>query len=412
MRRILKLLLPCLLLCTLLTGCMGGRELKDRIIVQAMGVDLTKDGYLISLQFFTPQGAGGISDLDISKANSTIFQAEGRTIGEAVEKAKAMQAKDIFYNQNKLVIIGREAAEQGLAPILGYFNGNYQSRGSVNLLLAEGKASDIVSLELNQTILPAQAIDKMLRGKEEAGQIKTVLLMDAVNALETGGRSVYLPIIRKIETEEESPKADQQNDASMEEGANSGAAPKSELESANDKLAAEGLAIFTGDRLADTLTQDETRGFLWATGTMAGAMDVVEVEGLGKVSLAIRESSSSIKAELTDGKPRFEIRVSCYSRVEDIVLEKGVAGYSEEFLPAIEEAQKALLQKQIQAVVDKAIRLYGSDILFLGNRLHQAHPSVWEGLEEHWEETVKHVPITITVQTRADSVELKYHQYQ
>ena len=96
MRRILKLLLPCLLLCTLLTGCMGGRELKDRIIVQAMGVDLTKDGYLISLQFFTPQGAGGISDLDISKANSTIFQAEGRTIGEAVEKAKAMQAKDIF----------------------------------------------------------------------------------------------------------------------------------------------------------------------------------------------------------------------------------------------------------------------------------------------------------------------------
>ena len=133
-----------LLSCFGFTGCMQSIELSERALVQAIGIDKENGEYVVSIQYFSPENGGGQAMLDISKPNNYIVTSRGSTLMEALAKAEQRQGKDIFYIHNRLLIIGKEAAQEGISYLTEYFSGNDDIKADVNVCIADSKASDVV----------------------------------------------------------------------------------------------------------------------------------------------------------------------------------------------------------------------------------------------------------------------------
>ena len=97
----------CLLLLLPLTGCMHAIRLKDRAIVQAVGIDWKDERYQLTFQYFVPEGSGGQTAFDASKLNNNIIRSSGSTITEAVSQAGRDQGRQLFFGSNRIVEIGR-----------------------------------------------------------------------------------------------------------------------------------------------------------------------------------------------------------------------------------------------------------------------------------------------------------------
>lgn len=103
-----------LLFAVLLCGCMQSVELKERGIVQAIGVDYDDGFYTVTLQIFNPQSTGQTS-FDASKLNNKVIQVQGSSISDALRRATLQNGRKMFLGNNKIIVIGRETAEGGIS---------------------------------------------------------------------------------------------------------------------------------------------------------------------------------------------------------------------------------------------------------------------------------------------------------
>ena len=122
MRRVRKILLPIFLICILFSGCdFSSGELKNRLIVQAVGIDRKADGGVrVTLQTLNTQMTGnpnsGANPGDIVNSLSV----EGATIAEAISDAAKTVGKMPLLSQNRLLVFGRSTAEQGIHGSVSY----------------------------------------------------------------------------------------------------------------------------------------------------------------------------------------------------------------------------------------------------------------------------------------------------
>ena len=164
----LFLVIALLFLCS---GCIPSVELNERAIVQAIGVDSVKGGYRVSLQIFSPGGGDGPTEIDAGQQNAKMITAEGKTISDAIQQATLEQGRQIFYGHNRLLVIGESTVKKGISNILPFFNSGYQSRPSINVMAAEGTAEGILSANIQQGIIPAESLEKMVANYSENGSV-------------------------------------------------------------------------------------------------------------------------------------------------------------------------------------------------------------------------------------------------
>ena len=220
-------------LCLPLCGCMQAVRLNNRAIVQGIGIDLAEDGYLVTLQIFDAKGGGSQTAVDASKANSMTLQASGRTIAEAISAAELKQGKEIFYGQNKLIVVGEEVARQGLETIISFFNANPQSRPNVDIAMADGRAVDVMTTQISQGVLPVLSVKSLLENSRTSGRILRGQVLDVVDAIENGRLGTFMPILVKSGEGEE------------------------------ETVEVLGTALYRHSRLVSRADETATRGLLW-----------------------------------------------------------------------------------------------------------------------------------------------------
>lgn len=357
-----------------LTGCNSeygddGREIRDRLIVQGMGVDRTEDGYLLTLQAFNTAVAGGQDD-GMSGNVTRIYEASGATIADALRNVTLTSGRRPLYSHNWVIVFGADVAREGLNETLDFFVRDYSTRATVDLAVARGKAAEVIRSPFNGSSIPAREIQMALKMGQVNAKTLQLPLHEAVTLLEDKTSDVYLPLLKPLRDEGK------------------------EL----DTVLVDGLAVFREGKYAGDLSAEETRSLLFLTGQIESGDLVVEGESFGKASLEIIKSKTKYETEMKNGAPAYRVTVDCVCDLNEI--ERADFGSVEGPVRAqIEQALSAMLEGQLRRTAEICLQSYRSDVLRLGNRLWLAQPSEFRKVENRWREVLPKAELTIEVKT-------------
>ena len=324
----LALLMPILLT----TGCLHSAELNERALVQAMGIDRKNGMYQITLQVFDPQGGGTTTAVDASKVNSQVILVEGQTISEAFLNASLQKGKEVFYGHNKLVIIGESAAREGISAITNFLNSNPDFRPNVDMAVCQGDASEIVSAQISQGLLPALEIQMTLANEEKNGQIFRGRFYQVMQSLSSPDRDPCMPFVELYQDK-----------------------------LGNSTVRVSGTALFHDEFLVGQLNREETKGLLFAANKMKKTLVNVQDDSLGLVSLEVIRSSTGIKGSFQwEEAPEFTLQIRLKSRAQEVNGTK-LSSVNASNVKQIEEEQDGQIAKTIENALEKTLVFYGVD---------------------------------------------------
>ena len=159
----------------------GAVQLNDRMLIQGIGVDMTEEGVEVSVQSAQPEEEGSLS----------FQQAKGKTLLEALDKLIQKSGKIPLYSHNTTIVLGKECGENGVEGIMDFFVRYYETRPSVSVFLADGKAADILGLKKDGEYAEAKNLTQISQSGFANGWTANVRVIDFVNQLKGEGSSPY-----------------------------------------------------------------------------------------------------------------------------------------------------------------------------------------------------------------------------
>lgn len=347
-----------------------GREIRDRLIVQGIGVDRTADGgYLLTLQAFNTAVSGG-QDNGMSGNVTKVYETSGATIADAMRNVTLTAGRRPLYSHNWIIVFGAEVAHEGLNETLDFFVRDYATRPMVDLAVARGKAADIIKSPFNGSSIPAREIQMGLKMGQVNAKTLQMPLHKAVTLLEDKTSDVYLPLLK--------PVVDKAQDM--------------------DTVLLDGLAIFREGKYVGDLDADETRALLFLTGQAESGDLVVEGEPFGKASLELIKADAKFKTEMKNGLPAYRAEITCVCDLNEIERED-FGNVQSNVRAQIEAAVSTMLESQLRGTAEICLKSYRSDVLRLGNRLWLSEPNAFRSVEDRWREVLPKAELTVAVKT-------------
>jgi spore germination protein KC len=353
----------------LLSGCWDFEEVDRRSFATTIGVDAAPQGQVVvSVQIPLPQKMlpPGTKSESEGKLFSTI-SLTGITVNDAFNNMQTKSYRDLVVQQNKSIIIGKDAARRGIEPLLEFLARNPKAPPQAFIFVTKNyTAKDILTFAPVERTLPG-----LMFGQSAQERVKY-------------NRTFYIPLWQfeqKLVHETKDPYAtlisvDQEEGVFIEEG----------------------LAVFNKDRLSGELNGDETQMVGVLTGIMKkGSLTVSfphTYTRIRKVTLRNVSSKTRIKVLLKSNRPFFKLKVDLYGQMDEL------AGWGHrETTPAdirnLERNVKRTITPKIGAVIHK-LQGFNSDILDFGEQLRVQHLQVWNRI--NWKKVYPSVDFKMDLQ--------------
>lgn len=368
------------------SGCWNRRELDALAIVEAVGIDLeqNKNDVVLTVQILKPaevKPPAGAMSMGSPKG-VWIARSSGKTIFEAVRNFTFITDRRLFWAFNRVIIIGEDAAKAGLAPFIDWFERDGETRREVKIVIARGKAAEVIRAEHEQEKIPAVAIENMLdRGVVGTSMVPKVTLNDFLIGLSSKSSQPYAPAIAVFS------ETKQEGDDEKKEGAQ----VKKVLRPITG-----GTAVFKKDKLIGWLDNKETRGLLWVLGKVRSGIIVVPAPGKQgeTISLEIIRATSKVVPEIINGKLRINVMIKEEGNLGEQMIADDLS--KPEDFKFLEEIQARAIETEVKAVIKKA-QAWGVDIFKFGEAFHREYPKEWIELEKRWEQEFPKVEIKVNV---------------
>lgn len=374
----LLLFLICLIIFT--SGCWDREEPDEIGIVIMAAFDIDEDSGLnkVVAQVANPLAPGIVEDGgDAPYEESTwVVEATGHSTYEAIQNLELLTTRALDWSHVEVLVISEKIAEQGLRPILDFFDRERQSRLITRPLMLKGDINQLMEVQFPLEVLGGDALGKhLLHVQEERSTVSDVDSMRIMfQQLSAPGQDLVLPLGEVILEEEE------------EEG--EGLTPGT--------IDLSGSAVFRNDRLAGFIDGRESTGYLWITGQIQRATLVVKCPGCEEKLLTIEifQTETELKPEITGYKPRFELQVRTESRIQEFACPEFPT--DKEFMEALNRRLATVIRNEIEMSLDKAKELQ-TDIFGLGNLIFRKKPQVWEEIEDEWPDIFEEAEVDIEV---------------
>lgn len=307
-----------ILVCFFLAGCSGVSGLDEQLIVYGIGVDKSDDMYELTLQALNTQNTSESDSKDEKKSVISI-SAKAKTLIDAVNRIENQSGKKILYSHAMILIIGEETAKDGISDIITFFSTNHKLRPTVEVLVSNCSAKDVLFAEETGKIINSEDIFAITNvGKESNDAIQSsvrYLLSDINNELK--------------------------------------AAKVWYIEYDKEKVSCQKIALFKSDKLTDILDEDVSKGVLLIYGKAKNLSDSTKLND-DTISYRISQSKSNFNLEIKNNKPIFNINL-------DLNLDLYGANsinQSAEIKSALENRLTSLTENTINFCIKK----YGCDI--------------------------------------------------
>ncbi|SFK72902.1 spore germination protein KC [Paenibacillus sp. 1_12] len=341
----------------LLTGCWSSVELNDRAFVRMMILDKAKSGIELSLDFSLPNrlipGSAGGSGEQTGKPYTYITET-GIDISEAYRKIQSDLSRKISFGQTRVIVIGRQLAEQGIEPTLDFLAREPAMHINAYLFVTPGKAREIEAIAALFERFPSD----ILAAYGEKHVIIDTTVKDFLAANYSGGDMV-VPMLRF--------------------GTKS---IPSEKEKEQQWMGTSGAAIFKQGKMVSTLNTSEMRGGLWILGKLNNAEISVPSPTDGKpVSFMVQRADTRIKPRIKEDQ--VEIQIQSNAEAEVLSSNSNINLQDLKQLDKLEQSLNKTVKKRITSAVDKS-RAVGSDAFQFGNYLDWHYPVKWKSIKPQW----------------------------
>ncbi len=354
---------------TLLTGCWDNRPVSDLSIVSGVGIDKSADDKIeLTVQIIDKSGSQESSSVSLSSksASPTItVSAQGDTIFEAVNNIIPSLGETIYFTHIQLMVIGEDAAKEGLAQIWDYFERDHEMGRIFRVLVVkDGTAKSV------------------LEAKPETEKIGALQIAQASEQT-TYGKNVELLSFKVTELL-----------GQPLTGIVTGAIVAGEAKALKD-MKVEGGAVFKHGKLIGYLDSNDARGFLFASGKIRNTiLTITNPAEEGKlISIEVIRSTCKLTAKLIDGKPMLGIEITAAGNIGE--EQGGVDLTDKNEIKVLESEAKAMIEDNIRAMVEKSQKEFESDILSFNDLLYKNDYHAFSKIKDTWEELYRDTDISI-----------------
>lgn len=374
-----RLLSFCLLLVLLLTlsGCklafIGRTEMSRIEFIRAVGIDMISDKentvrLTIATQSVQSGGGGG----GVQKKSEVLF-SEGKTVFEAIRNFWNFMDKRPFWGHLEYIVIGEEAARDGLLKYIDFFSRDPEVRLNAKVYVARGLKAEMVIKKGNT---PDKFVFDRLEGLGENiwGQSisNKVDLMEIMYILDNPFLSLYIPC---VELDKFSESQQSENDGL--------------------DIILGGFAIFKGDKLVNHLNSKMGLGLNWLRNKIKSGVIIVKSPKGENISLEIIQSSTKLKPKIVDDKLSMIIEVKMTSHVNEIRSSENI--FTDKALEALEKEEQQVIKKEIESTIEFA-QSHGLDFFGTAAEVFRKYPIKWEdNFEKNWEEIFPNMNFDVKV---------------
>ncbi len=326
MKKAFFIIVLCLLF---LSGCKSKAEIKDLSIVDALGIDIEKDGTVnLTFQFYkAPVGDAK------EEGKVEYYEASGETVRDALINGEILGNKKIYMSHNNIIIVGKETAEMGFSKFTDAFERSRDIRENVIVVIADGKASDVMKTEKESNEGGQnESLKKMILNYKDNTKAYKITLLDICENLANKNRDFFVPIIKKGD---------------------------------NKKLKTEGIALFKEDKMVGKISEEESFGIIFLRSMGTEGIVIVEnpLGKEGEISLDFIKTKTKIKAE--NGK--IKISVESSGRIWETTANLDFTDIK--ILEKLESEFEKKIEEMIKISLEKALYESDSDILGVREKL-------------------------------------------
>lgn len=377
MKKRFFLLLLISLLSLILTGCWDLRDIDQREIVIAIGIDFEEpivgnnhSNYRmirLTAQLAIPPrlGSGAGQEPGMGKDSVWNVSVVGRNMSMALNNLQERLQNEIFLAHVRVVVISEEVAREGINRYINFFKNSTEFRRLSYLIISECKAEKILNTFPKTTIIQGMFLMQMLENEIMRGTMPDIPIIEfTVRFLDKGIDPVAIMI-----------------------------------NSNDDILKYTGLAVLRGDRMVGKLDKEETWKFIQLSGNYTGGFEVVRNvrNELGYITIAYTNIDAHIRPIKEENDFLFKADIHLEGR---ILSQETTTDYSNEILfQQLEERVRNEAKKEIEAVYYKIQQQYDADILGFGERVKAYLPAEWNKID-NWREKFKKAKLEIEIEVK------------
>lgn len=378
-RRIIAAVMTGVLSGLLLAGCWDRKEIEDTAFVLALGLDKGEEGKVaVTVQLAVPRqiaGQQGQSGKAGGGAPAVTQRFEQPTVSEALRDLETFTSRRISMVHLKVLVIGRELAEAGFYHHLGILTRYREKRRTVMMMIADGTAEEILTLEAAIERDPALYLEDLTRrAYERTARAPRIDLHRFLLAFETLAQEAVVPVVR-VRT------------------------VRPGMEGPVQKAQLLGAALFEKARMVGMLTPEETETYMMLTGLMDSFIEtVVDPQNPeGKVVAEMTEEQRQVR--FTPGHPvRIEMDVKTEAELREIQAREG-AQMTPATLAEIDKALSERLTRKANALVRKLQQEYKVDIVGFGHYVKMRFLDWPSWVSYDWPKQFPNAEIRINVQS-------------
>jgi len=377
LRRVLSLILITLFILTA-SGCWNRRELNALGILGTIAVDLEGDRIRLTLEVIKPKPIKG-GNSGGAEEPVKFVQSTGDSIFDALRNATLTFDRKIFLPHTKVYIFSEEAAKKGIIDFMDFWHRDHESRRTTFLLVAKGSsAADVVGTAGGIENVPADYIERLIDAQRANSKAVTTRIVDFLRIYYDKGIQPTVGVIQKREKKK------------------FGTLKK---EGKEFELSDEGAAVFLNEKLVGFLDGIEARAYNFITGKVKSGIIVSETPGgKGKNSIEILKGRVKNDVEISGRNIKVSVAISITGMLGE---ETGKINLREpRVVEKVEEATSRVVRQEVECVIRKVQREYGSDIFGFGQVLHRKYPGEWKNMKDNWEELFSKAEVDVTVKTK------------
>lgn len=372
-----------------LSGCWNKRELDTLGIVTALGIDKAKDSkkfnltyqILIPAEAKPPSAGGGGGGGNSSTKSVWTMTSYGNTLFEAIRNATTQSDRKLFLAQNRIIVIGEELARFGLSKVMDVLERDPEFRRLNWFIISKGDAKNIIETQHPQEIIPAIAIENLVKASSATSQSVQVTLHDFLKKMTSKSTDAVAPCIMLINSQDtETQNSQNQN-----------------------RLKINGAAMFKNDKLVGWLDEKEARGLNWVLGKVKSGVIVVKSPYNEKdlVSLEIIRASSKIIPSIENEKIKILVEIHEEGNIAEQPSDADFTRLDK--FTMLEQRQSAAIKEEVEATLSKAKELK-ADIFGFGEAVHRKYPKEWKKIREDWRDLLPYVEVSVKVDAKLRAV--------
>lgn len=368
MKRGLSLLIIiCMLLS--LSGCSGiysnFRELERLLVIQTMGIDFAEEGVGISLA--SGAKSDGSSPVRLFSTGVSVTSAVAHILSYS-------QEQELFLSHTSHVVLGEEAAKNGINGYLSYICRSPNLRTDIPLYIVKGGTAQEAVMQVGDGSKGISEVLEAVRANvDERGDSKAFSASDLLRDLERNGSGLVCaiecsPSIQEGGTKQEGGSGSSSGTDSAESPDSTGDSGSGEEKQEKQALtaAAVGYGVIRGDRLCAYIDKEQAIGVGLLLNIVGISNIVVKDRYATPVTLELDQGSSVIKPVWAeDGSlEMLDIQIKAAANIAEI----GGGGHFGE--PDYEDYLTAQLETAVSEWVSSVIQLsktLQADFLGLGN---------------------------------------------